>query len=288
MQQLDYYRAGTLDEALEILKQEEEGVKLICGGTDVLIDVRNNALPEQVRLLLDISGLEELKGVELRNGELCILSGTTLAAVAEDPLVREKSILLHTAAEAVGSQQIRNRGTVAGNIVTAAQCADTVPALLVLNATLVLKSATNSRRVPIDEFFTGPKTTALKPDEVLTEIAFTPPGSTYRGVFEKLMRRGAVAKSRLGLCVLAAQNEAGEVEDLRVSIGSSLPSHGRFPTVEQMLKGIRVEAPMLHQAGIEAGEYMVRVGGTRWSTEYKLPVVQSLTEKCLREVLEVQ
>ncbi|MFO7729848.1 MAG: FAD binding domain-containing protein [Spirochaetia bacterium] len=287
MQDFDFYRAKTVKEALEILKHEQEKVKLVSGGTDLLIDLRSNSIPKQVRLLLDISGLEELKQIELQDGRLRIGGAVALADIATAPAVREHAVMLHSAADAVGSQQIRNRGTLSGNIVTAAQCADTVPALMVLDAELLLKSASGSRSMGITEFFTGPKQTSISPAELLTEIIINPPGKEYRGVFEKLMRREAVAKSRLGLAVLARQNGNGVVEDLRLSIGSSLPTHGRFPTVEKLLCGKRVDGELLREAAEEAGQYMLRSGGRRWSTDYKLPVVRNLTEKCLRAVLEV-
>ncbi len=287
MHDFDFYRAKTVEEVLEILNQEQEKVKLIAGGTDVLIDLRSTQLPEQVRLLLDISGLDALKKIELQDGRLRIGGAAALADIAAAPAVREQGVMLHSAAAAVGSQQIRNRGTLAGNIVTAAQCADTVPALMVLDADLLLKSATGSRTVRITEFFTGPKKTAISPSEMLTDVIINSPGKEYRGVFEKLMRREAVAKSRLGLAVLARQREDGVIEDLRLSIGSSLPTHGRFPTVEQMLRGQRPDGALLQEAAEEAGEYMLRIGGRRWSTDYKRPVVQDLTEKCLRAVVEV-
>jgi len=287
MQDFDFYRAKTVKEVLEILNQEQERVKLIAGGTDVLIALRSSQLSEQVRLLLDISGLAELKRIELQNGRLHIGAAAALADIAAAPAVREQAVMLHSAADAVGSQQIRNRGTLAGNIVTAAQCADTVPALMVLEADLLLKSASGSRTVRITDFFTGPKQTAISPAELLTEIIIDPPQKEYRGVFEKLMRREAVAKSRLGLAVLARQSGDGVIEDLRLSIGSALPTHGRFPTVEQMLQGKRPDGALLQEAAAEAGEYMLRIGGRRWSTDYKRPVVQNLTEKCLRAVVEV-
>ena len=287
MQDFDFYRAKTVEEVLEILSQEQEKVKLIAGGTDVLIDLRSNELPEQVRLLLDISGLDALKKIELQDGRLHIGGAATLADIASAAVVREQGVMLHSAAAAVGSQQIRNRGTLAGNIVTAAQCADTVPALMVLEADLLLKSVSGSRTVRITDFFTGPKQTAISPAELLSEIIINPPKIEYRGVFEKLMRREAVAKSRLGLAVLALQGNNGVIEDLRLSIGSALPTHGRFPTVEQMLRGKRPDGALLQEAAAEAGEYMLRVGGRRWSTDYKRPVVQNLTEKCLRAVVEV-
>jgi len=283
----NFYRAGSVDEALKILKEKKGRVKIISGGTDVLIDLRNGDLPEETELVLDISSLGELKGVRVEDSMVHIAGATLLAEIAGDERLRERCGVLAEAADSVGSQQIRNRGTIGGNIVTAAQCADTAPPLMVLEATVVLKSAEGSREVPIGEFFTGPKSTAVEPTELVSEIVFPLPGKTMRGTFEKLIRREAVAKSRLGVCLLVDRKKDGTIGEARLSIGSSLPTHGRFPTVEKMLAGKKADAKLLHEAGIEAGEYMVRIGGYRWSTDYKMPVVQSLTERCLKRVLEV-
>ncbi len=287
MKDFNFYRAGSVDEALKILKEKKGRVKIISGGTDVLIDLRNGDLPEETELVLDISSLGELKGVRVEDSMVHIAGATLLAEIAGDERLRERCGVLAEAADSVGSQQIRNRGTIGGNIVTAAQCADTAPPLMVLEATVVLKSAEGSREVPIGEFFTGPKSTAVEPTELVSEIVFPLPGKTMRGTFEKLIRREAVAKSRLGVCLLVDRKKDGTIGEARLSIGSSLPTHGRFPTVEKMLAGKKADAKLLHEAGIEAGEYMVRIGGYRWSTDYKMPVVQSLTERCLKRVLEV-
>jgi CO/xanthine dehydrogenase FAD-binding subunit len=288
VQDFDFYRADTVDEALNIMKEKAGKVKVIAGGTDVMIDLRNNALPSSIELILDISGVQELKGVEMHSGTVCIKGATLLADVASDQIVREHSVILHTAAGSVGSQQIRNRGTIGGNIVTAAQCADTAPALLVLDATVVLQSARGRREVGIADFFTGPKSSDVQEGELVTEIRFTPPGKEYRGIFEKLIRREAMAKSRLGVCVLGKKEKDGTIGDLRLSIGSSLPTHGRFSAVEEFLQGKRPDVELLHRAGVKAGEYMVALGGRRWSTDYKKPVVEGLTERCLKKVLEVE
>jgi CO/xanthine dehydrogenase FAD-binding subunit len=288
VQDFNFYRAQSLSEALDILSNKAGKVKVISGGTDVMVDLRNNALPKKVELVLDIGLLDELKDIHEEDGRVHVGPAAPLAEVAEHPAVRDRSLVLHTAASYVGSGQIRNRGTVGGNIVTAAQCSDTVPALMVLDATIELKSSAGTRQFPVADFFTGPKTTAIEATELVTDIHFPVPPDGYRGTFEKLIRREAVAKSRLGVCVLADLADDGTIRDARLSIGSSLPSHARFPTVEKMLKGQKVSAELLHEAGVEAGEYMVRIGGRRWSTDYKQPVVQRLTERCLKRVLEVQ
>ncbi|MFO7849346.1 MAG: FAD binding domain-containing protein, partial [Spirochaetia bacterium] len=172
LQEFNFQRAETVDEVLERLASSGEKIQLVAGGTDVMISLRYEELSRTIEEVLDISGIDELKYVHLKEADgkknLHIGAATPLRQIAGEPIVQENMLVLHKAAESVGSLQVRTRGTIGGNIVTAAQCADTVPALLVLDAVLVLKSKNGSREIAIEKFFTGPKQTDLRADELLT------------------------------------------------------------------------------------------------------------------------
>ena len=294
MQEFTFHRAKTVEEVLEMLETSGEAIKLVAGGTDVMITLRNEELPAKVNTVLDISAVPELGYVKHEQGNgspagtLRIGAATPLRDIAADKLVKENIQVLHHAADSVGSQQIRSRATMGGNIITAAQCADTIPALLVLDAVLVLRTKGGVREVPIHEFFTGPKKTAIKPNELLTEIYFPVPGPNARGIFEKLIRRAAVAKSRLTACAIAEQDSGRIITDLRLTVGSTLPCHARFTPVEDMLKGQKATMELIERAAQAAGDHIVEVGGRRWSTDYKKPVTERLTARCLKAVLEVE
>ncbi len=291
MQEFNFRRAETVDEVLERLASSRGKIELVAGGTDVMISLRNEELGRDIEEVLDISGIDELNFIYHKedNGKemLHIGAATPLRQIAADPLVKEKTLVLHKAADSVGSLQVRTRGTIGGNVVTAAQCADTVPALLVLEAVLVLKSKTGSREIAIEDFFTGPKQTDIREDELLTEIRIPVPPEGSRGVFDKLIRREAVAKSRLSVCVITKQGADKKVQDIRVCVGSCLGTHSRFPTVEKMVLGKIPNRELIEQAGAAAGDYIVEVGGYRWSTDYKKPVAASLTARALSGTLEV-
>jgi CO/xanthine dehydrogenase FAD-binding subunit len=223
-------------------------------------------------------------------GRLAIGAAVTHARIAGDPLVAAASLILGMAAHSVGSPQIRNRGTIGGNVLTAAQCADTIPALLVLDAELRLRNSAGTERiVAIRDFFPKPKCTAIRSDELLMDIRFASlAGTNWKGSYYKLIRRAAVAKSRLNFATLASLAADGTIAEARISIGSTLPTPGRFTVAEQLLKGQRPSAALVDAAAEACTAYMIEVAGRRWSAEYKEPVVRNLARRQLALVLGLE
>lgn len=288
MLEIDFLVAKSKSEAIALLDTYKEKAKVIAGGTDLMIEMRHDRLPGGATTVIDISKLSELSYIKKDGDLIRIGAGTCHADIAASEVVKAESLILQDASNSVGSPQIRNRATIGGNIVTAAQCADTVPALIALQATVVLESKSGRREVSIDEFFPGPKKSDVRPDELVTEIYFPSIANGFGASFEKLIRRKAVAKSRLNFAVVAKKDASGMVEEIRVAIGSALPATGRFPTVEQLLIGKRPDAELLKAAGEAASAYMIEKSGYRWSTDYKKPVVEKLTARNIARALEVE
>ncbi len=288
MLEIDFLVAKTKSEAIALLDTYKEKAKLIAGGTDLMIEMRHNRLPGGASAVIDISKLSELSYIKKDGEVIRIGAGTTHADIAASDLIKRESLILQDASNSVGSPQIRNRATVGGNIVTAAQCADTAPALIALEATVVLESKGGRREVAIGDFFPGPKKSDVRPDELVTEIYFPSIAKGFGASFEKLIRRKAVAKSRLNFAVIAKKDASGMVEDIRIAIGSALPATGRFPTVEKLLLGKRPDEELLQAAGEAASAYMIEKSGYRWSTDYKKPVVERVTARNLARALEVE
>lgn len=288
MLEIEFITAKSKSEAIALLDRYGAKAKLIAGGTDLMIEMRHNRLPGGATILIDISRVPELSYIKKEGNVVRIGAGTTHADIAASELVRSQSLILQDASVTVGSPQIRNRGTIGGNIVTAAQCADTVPALIVLEATVVLESKKGRREVSISDFFPGPKKSDVRPDELVTEIFFPSIAEGYGASYEKLIRRKAVAKSRLNFAVVAKKDGSGMVKELRVAIGSALPTTARFPGVEKLLIGKRPDAKLLEEAGKAASAYMIEKSGIRWSTDYKKPVVEKLAARNIARALEVK
>ncbi len=281
-------RASTIEQTLSLLHELGAAAWCVAGGTDVLIAMRHGELPESVTTLIDISGIAGLSGVREEGEEIVMGAGTTHTDIEESALLREVVPLLADASRSVGSPQIRNRGTVGGNLVTSAQCADTIPPLMVLDAEVVLQSLNGSRRLPLAEFLTGPKRTAIAADELCTEIRFRKPPRDAVGYFHKLIRRQAVAKARISIAALARQDEEGRIRELRLSPGSVTPKPQRFGSVERMVEGQAATAELIEAAASEAASFMVATTGRRWSTPYKEPVLQVLVKRALESVLRVE
>jgi CO/xanthine dehydrogenase FAD-binding subunit len=288
MVDIQFLRAKDKSEAIKLLDTYKEKAKLIAGGTDLMIEMRHDRLPGGAAVLIDISRLTELSYIKKEGDTIRIGAGTTHAAIAASDLIIKESLILQDASVSVGSPQIRNRGTIGGNIVTAAQCADTVPALVALEATVVMESKKGRREVSINDFFPGPKKSDVRPDELVTEIYFTSLAQGYGASYEKLIRRQAVAKSRLNFAVVAKKDASGMVEEIRLAIGSALPTTARFPDVEKLLVGKRPDEKLLQAAGEAASAYMIEKSGIRWSTDYKKPVVEKLVSRNIARALEVK
>lgn len=255
----------------------------LAGGTDLMVYLRLEK-PWFDRLV-DISRIPELKVIEQRNGQVKVGSGVTFAQAAQSEPLRQVAPLLVEACQSVGSLQIRNLGTLGGNVVNAAACADSLPPLVCLGAVAHLQSAGGERQLPVTEFVTGPNRTDLQAGELLTHFSFELPPAGVRSTFVKLGRRNAQSISRLSMATMGRTNVQGVVDFVRLTPGAATPRLGRFEPVEQMLVGQEPTEALLAQAGQKVAAVMVEITGRRWSTMYKELAIQALAERTLRQVL---
>lgn len=211
------YRAPrTQKELLDVLA-DEESVRILAGGTDLMVEMRAGLTrPKIVVDIKKVAGYRDIgweDGVGLRIGP-----GVTINALVTNPLVRERYPLLAECGHDLASHQIRNRATVVGNIVNASPCADMAPGLLCLSAEVSIVSRAGARTVPLREFFTGVKRTVLRPDEVLAGIVVPPEAADGRGGYLKHKR---IKGHDLGIVGVAMWKKEGE---LRLGISSAAPT----------------------------------------------------------------
>jgi CO/xanthine dehydrogenase FAD-binding subunit len=275
---LYYTRPRCLAEALELAASDE--LTPIAGGTDVIPELRHG-VPKR---LLDTKGLG-LDYVKVDGGMVEVGACVTHSRLADDASVKSELPLLSRAAGLVGTRQIRNRGTIGGNIANASPCADTVPALLSYEAEVLLVSRSGERRVPLEQFILAPYSTVRKPDELLRSIVCKRSRPGARLSFVKLGRRGAVNISRMTLAVHAEMGPDGVVSEIRLSAGSVLPVPSRLKDIENLLRGKPATRESFKEAGAAAAEFMIGASGVRWSTPYKGPVLTGLVERALSEAL---
>ncbi len=282
MKPFDYIRSATVAEACAALDAWPGEARIVAGGTDLRLELRR---PEAVwpRALVDVTRIPDLSGIESRDGAVRIGPIVTHAELAASPLTRRAAPLLAAASSAVGSPQVRHRGTVGGNIMNAATCADTVPPLVALGARLTLVSGRGERELAIADFFEQPYRTRARADEVLVSIAFAALPAGTRSVFVKLGRRRAVAISRLSVAAAVARDEHGRIAEARIVPGAALPVWRRMGEAEAMLVGERPSPELFAAAGGRVAQAMVEATGRRWSTEYKQPVLAVLVRRALEE-----
>ncbi|MCL4551678.1 MAG: xanthine dehydrogenase family protein subunit M [Bacteroidetes bacterium] len=274
----------SLNEALSILAEQNNGSKIIAGGTDVVPGLQQGSNRfANSDLLIDINRIPEIKSITRTREKISIGGAETFSNILQNQIVQEELPLLWKACSTIGSVQIRNRATIAGNFVNNAPCADTVPALLVYNATVEIESLNSKKEISIGEFLTGPYKTKLNKDEIVTRINVSIPSKEYEGEFYKLGRRRAVAVSRITLAVLTkTQNHM--IDEIRIASGAVTPIGIRFFDLEKFAKGKKIEDQFLKELSKMLGEQIIQVTGLRWSSEYKLPVVQQMFYQLLKGI----
>jgi CO/xanthine dehydrogenase FAD-binding subunit len=288
LQNFNFIRPDNLDEACDLLIRYKDKAKLIAGGTDLIIALREEKLPNCLEIIIDISNLGELNYIKEEGKYIRIGSGVKHAEIAKNKLIKKYAPILSMAASVVGSPQIRNKGTIAGNIITASPAADTIPALIVLDSILVIRKGKEKRNISLKDIFEGPNKVNLKSDEIVCEIFFEKLPLDTKFDFIKLARRNAVDKSRMNIAVVVQQNKNKEIIDIRISVGSLTPIPERFKDAEDLLLGEIPTQELIQKAGKKITEEMINKSGYRWSTEYKEPVVKSLIGRALNGILEVE
>lgn len=281
-----YYHAGTIREAVLLLKEHPDA-RLICGGTDVLIKIREGKLSGAS--LVGISSIKEIKGVQkMDSGDIFIGAGTTFSHIEKDPVIRENIPVLGEAVAQVGGPQIRNMGTIGGNICNGAVSADSVPALFCMNAMLRIADGTGGRMVPIHYFYQGPGRVDLHSGDLLTHIVI--PGKEYdgyRGHYIKYSMREAMDIATLSCCVYSRTDSRKKVlEDVRITFGVAAPVPFRCTRTEEALKGMEIGGELYEKAETLVREEIDPRNSWRASREFRLQIGGEIAKRALRRTIE--
>jgi len=277
MRDFDLVVARDLSHLLELLAQNAEA-RIVAGATDFIPFVRAGRwLP---RLAVDISRLEELRYLREADGWVEIGALTTHAELVSSPLLRRRAPVLAEAAGRVADPQVRARGTLGGNLCTASPAADTAPALLVLNAEVMLLSQAGERRLPLDAFLVGPGETALAPGEVLAGVRFPIPPAGAGMAFLKLGRRKAMAISVANAAALLVRQDE-RIGQARLALGAVAPTPVRCPAAEKLLMGKRPDEALFAAAAERVLETIRPISDVRASAEYRRVVAVTLARRAL-------
>ena len=284
MEFLDYIKAGSLQEAIEALQTAPGKTLLLAGGTDVLVNAREDGRYSD-HTVIDIFGLPELCAIEERGGELMIGAGVTHAQIAQSPLVRRYAPVLSDACETVGSLQIRNHATIGGNIANASPAADSLAALAVLGARLVVNRLGEERVLALEEVIERPYRTTLSDRDILTQIVFDKLPERARTDFTKIGRRKALSISRMTIATVLETDERGVVTQFAMTMGATFPKPLVFPDVNALLTGRKPERPDIALVAERLSGKIPEIAGIRPSTTYKQPVCKRLCERILTNLL---
>lgn len=273
-----------LNDALNAISLYKEDVHIIAGGTDVIPGLNQESKRfKNTRLLIDINRVPEMKGITVDQEKISIGAAETFSEILLNEIVQTKLPLLWKSAGTIGSVQIRNRATLAGNFVNNAPCADSVPVLLAYNTKVEIESLNSKREILLNDFLSAPYKTKLGKDEMVTRINIPIPSSKLNGDFYKLGRRRAVAISRITLALLISLNH-NMIDEIRIASGAVTPIGMRFFDLEKFAEGQKVEDQFLKELSKKLGEQIIQVAGLRWSSEYKLPVVQQIFYQLLKGI----
>ncbi len=280
-----YIIPHTLDEALDALAAHVPlgPTRLIAGGTDVLVEIEHGAPPP--RTLIDISRIPGLDRITLERDTIHIGPLVTHNLAVASPLISDHAWPLLRACWEVGSPQIRNRGTIAGNLATASPANDTIPALFVLDARVVLASASGQRTLPIADFFLGVRRTVLAPDEMIVDIHFPKPPATARGTFIKVGLRRAQAISLVNIAVML-DFDGDRVRDAKIAFGSVAPTIVRATEAEHLLIGHPLTPERIDLAAERIQSAISPIDDIRASAEYRRHLASVITRRALEQLAQ--
>ncbi len=277
-----YYTPTSVADVLRLLAEHGPEARIIAGGTDLLVELQRGT--RQTRVLIDVTRIGKLDRVYLDDdGLIHVGPAVTHNQTAASALLVERGFTLALACSQVGSPQLRNRGTVAGNLVTASPANDTITALWALDARLTLRSVRGERTLSLPEFYRGVRQTALAPDEMVTDIVFPALDGDRRGAFVKLGLRRAVAIAVTNGAVVLAFGESAHqrVSECTITLGSVAPTIIRAREAEEALVGALLSEERIAEAAELAARAAVPIDDVRAGADYRREIVGVLVRRAL-------
>lgn len=284
MGELEYLNTKDFEEIFSAIEKTKGLAKFIAGGTNIIPYMRaETMLPE---LLIDLNGLEDLKYIREKNGTITIGALTTISELVASEVIRNKCQILHSAANSLGSPLTRNRATIGGNLADASPAADMAPPLLALEASIQTKrGGGEGREIPLDKFFIGPNKTVLAEDELITQIRFSKPKDSARGIFIKLGLRNSLSISVVSIAVILDM-ERQVCQKARVALGAVAPTIIRAFHVESKLEGGEINENIIQECAEIVKEEISPISDIRASAEYRRLASSVILKRAIQQVLK--
>ena len=273
------YKGNNINEVVRILRKHKGNTKIIAGGTDIIIEIRDKKI--QPKVLVDISSIEELKRIEESKDFIEIGAAVTFTQIVESEIFKDNLYGLKKASRLVGSPQIRNRGTIGGNIANGSAAADSIPSLLVLDSVLIIESVDGIREVKLEDYYRDK--IGIREDEILTKIRFKKSRDSQILSFSKLGLRKALAISRISMASLVEIDENRKILSIAIASGAL----GKYPMreieVEEFLLGKILDEESTKGALVVLQKSM----DERLDGRSTLPYKRFAVERVLQEVMEL-
>jgi CO/xanthine dehydrogenase FAD-binding subunit len=284
MHRFEYFAPTSLDEALSLLKGRSDGVKLLAGGTDLLVQMKEAG--RHPSAVISLHALFELKLIEANAGGLRLGAGVDMATIAAHPVVQQRYTALAEGASVLGSIQTRNMATLGGNVCNAAPSADTTPPLVVFDAIAEVAGPDGKRELPVAELFAGPGRTVLAPHEIA--VGFRLPAQPPRtgSVYQRHTPRKIMDIAVVGVGIRLTLSEGGSIADARICLGAVAPTVMRATEAERALTGQPPSEQLFARAAELAQQAARPISDVRGSAEFRRYLVGAMTKRCLGIALE--
>ncbi|HEY8892146.1 MAG TPA: xanthine dehydrogenase subunit XdhB [Clostridium sp.] len=279
------YSATNVKDVIKHLVADPSAI-IIAGGSDVLIKIRHGKLAGCS--LVSIYGLDELRGVSMEDdGNIKIGALTSFSHITKNKIIQKYIPILGQAVDEIGGPQLRNIGTIGGNISNGVTSADSASTLFALNAILEIEGPNGIRVIPISDYYTGPGKVNLKNGEILTFIYITKENyENFFGNYIKYAMRNAMDIATLGCSVTCKLNmEKDIIEDVHLAFGVAGPVPMRCPKAEESIKGMKITNEMLNIFGDAAESEVNPRSSWRASKDFRLHLVNELSKRSLKEAI---
>lgn len=285
--EFEYFAPETLEEALGLLKRYGEKAKILAGGTDLLVMMKDKLLKPEV--LIDISKLKELQGIQYVPEEgLTLGAATKIDEVQHSLSIQKNWRALAQAAGELGSAQVRSMATLGGNSCHASPAAETPPALVALGAKVSLACPGGEREILLENFILGNRKTALQGGEILTRFFLPEPSPRSASVYLYHALRGAMEIDMLNVAVyLALAPDLRSCQEVRIALGAVSPVPLRAEKAEVILTGSKMENSVIEAAGRLASAQASPISDLRASAQHRREVVEVLVRRALTQAYEV-
>jgi len=280
MHSFDYEKVSSLQEALDAASASRGASVFMAGGTDLLVQIKEGKIRPQC--VIDIKGVHEMDGLAISGDEFSIGALTCIRSLERSPSALEKVPLLAQAAAKLGSVQVRHRATIGGNLCNASPSAETAPALLALDAKVVIYGKRGTRAIELSDFFLGPGSTVLGDGELLSHLRIPLTRNRQGSVYYKLSTRKAMDLAFVGVAILLEVDGGDQITKARIALAAVAPTPIRVPSAEKLLEGRVLSLEAVRESSELAAQSCKPISDLRASAEYRREMVREL---CLQGLL---